>query len=54
MKLTIEIFTEFVCLALTAAYTNPIDCLINYIALAVIAQLDEVVYNALERNLLKE
>ena len=54
MKLTTEVCTEFVCLSLTAAYTDPLDCLTNFVALMAISELDEIVYISIEKNLLKE
>lgn len=53
MKLIVEILTEIVCLACTANQPRSIDVVCNYVALACIADLDEVYYKTI-REPLKE
>ena len=52
-KLIVEVFTELVSLALTAGTPDPRDVVMNYIALGVIAELDEVYFYSI-RSPLKE
>ena len=52
-KLTVEVLTEVVSLALTAGTQDPRDVVMNYIALGVIAELDEVYFYSI-RSPLKE
>lgn len=51
MKLTVEFATELICLMLTSTYPNSIEVVMNYIALAVISELDEVYYNSIKSPL---
>jgi hypothetical protein len=51
MKLLIEISTEIICLIITATYNNSIEVVMNYIALAVISELDEVYYRTIKSPL---
>jgi len=52
-KFLVEILTEFTSLALTATCTDTKDVVMNYIALGVISELDEVYFLAI-RNPLKQ
>ena len=51
MKLFVECGTELVSLAITATYTDSLDIVMNYIALSVISELDEVYFKSLSSPL---
>ena len=52
-KFGVEVFTEFTSLALTATCMDTKDVVMNYIALGVISELDQVYFLAI-RNPLKD
>ena len=47
MKLIVEFSTELICLIITSTYNNSIEVVMNYIALGVISELDEVYYRTI-------
>ena len=47
MKLIVEFTTELICLIITSTYNNSIEVVMNYIALGVISELDEVYYRTI-------
>ena len=51
MKMTVELSVEIVCLFNTSFYNDPVDVMMNYIALGCIANLDEVYYNTIRSPL---
>lgn len=51
MKMFIELSIEIVCLFITSFYDDPVDVMMNYIALGCIANLDEVYYNTIRSPL---
>ena len=51
MKLTVEFITELICLIITATYNDSIEVVMNYIALGVISELDEVYYRTIKSPL---
>lgn len=51
MKLIVEFLTELVCLIITATFSDSIEVVMNYIALGVISELDEVYYRTIKSPL---
>ena len=47
MKLIVEFSTEVICLIITSTFNDSIEVVMNYIALGVISELDEVYYRTI-------
>lgn len=51
MKMMVELNIEIICLFITSFYNEPVEVMMNYIALGCIANLDEVYYNTIRSPL---
>lgn len=51
MKFTVELFQEFICLGIVSTTNDLKDVVMDYIALGVISELDEIYYQAIRMPL---